>query len=105
MWQLIVIRQTQILSATFNRQPQILSATFKLLISTASLIELDESTVASQLAEKCLRNNDDRFQIISSVGRGGNAPPIVSDKLEVKLNQGLGNILMATSSFCAATTD
>ena len=40
--------------------------------------------------EKCWRNDDDCFQIISPVGSGGNAPPIVSDKSEVKLNQGLG---------------
>ena len=52
-----------------------------------SLIREDSNVLL--LAEKFWRNNDDCFQIISSVGSGGNAPPIPSDKSEVNLNQGL----------------
>ena len=61
---------------------------FSAKVAACTSVIREDSNVL-QLAEKCWRNDDDFFQIISSVGSGGNAPPIVSDKSEVKV-KGLG---------------
>ena len=61
---------------------------FSTTVGACTSVNRKDSNVL-QLAEKCWRSDDDCFQIISSVGSCGNAPPIVSDKSEVKLNQGL----------------
>ena len=89
------------------RQPQILSSTFKLLLSTTPSSGFDEAALESLLADERSVNNHgySNMEIASSIPSGGHVPPTFNEDFETSLNETLGHILVAATSFSTAIAD